>query len=187
MQRIWPDPAPLDEAGVIAAYAPDRDRPNLRVNFVTSLDGAVEIHGYSRGLSSDVDRLVFGLLRMHADAVMVGAGTLRRENYHALSLDARRRAWRREQGLVECPTLVIVTNALELDPTWEVFTRAPVPPVVLTNSRAPLSRTAALADVAEVVRCGPDAVDLAAGLNELHRRGLTQVLCEGGPHLFGAL
>jgi riboflavin biosynthesis pyrimidine reductase len=32
-----------------------------------------------------------------------------------------------------------------------------------------------------------DRVDLAAGLAELHRRGHRQLLCEGGPYLFGTL
>jgi riboflavin biosynthesis pyrimidine reductase len=44
-----------------------------------------------------------------------------------------------------------------------------------------------LTDVADLVRCGADRVDLGAGLAELRRRGLDQLLCEGGPHLFGAL
>ena len=32
-----------------------------------------------------------------------------------------------------------------------------------------------------------DAVDLRHAIDELAARGLPQVLCEGGPHLFGAL
>ncbi|MGC1211230.1 MAG: dihydrofolate reductase family protein, partial [Micromonospora sp.] len=44
-----------------------------------------------------------------------------------------------------------------------------------------------LTEVAELIRCGDDRVDLAAGLAELRRRGLGQLLCEGGPQLFGAL
>jgi riboflavin biosynthesis pyrimidine reductase len=37
------------------------------------------------------------------------------------------------------------------------------------------------------VVCGESVVDLGHGLDELRKRGLDQVLCEGGPHLFGAL
>ncbi len=56
------------------------------------------------------------MLRMLCDALLVGAGTLRHEGYRALRLDARRRAWRRERGLAEYPTLVVVSAALDLDP-----------------------------------------------------------------------
>jgi hypothetical protein len=51
IRRVWPDPAPgpLDDAELLAAYAAPAG-PMLRVNFVTSVDGAVSIDGYSAGL-----------------------------------------------------------------------------------------------------------------------------------------
>src|SRR5260370_164107 len=81
------------------ACAADRSRRALRLNFVTSLDGAVEVDGTARGLSSDVDRLVFFILRAHADAVMVGAGTMRQERYGPLRLAEPAQAWRLSVGL----------------------------------------------------------------------------------------
>ena len=68
----------------------------LRVNFVTSLDGAVSVDGLSAGLSGEADKEVFRLLRRDCDALLVGAGTFRAENYRPLTLDASRRAWRVE-------------------------------------------------------------------------------------------
>ncbi|MGE5828109.1 MAG: pyrimidine reductase family protein [Micromonosporaceae bacterium] len=177
----------LDEAGLCDLYAPPRTRPWLRVNFVTSLDGAVEVDGYSRGLSGQPDQKVLGLLRQHCDALMVGAGTLRHEGYGPIRLDAQRRAWRREQGLAEIPPLVIVSAALDLDPTARVFTDAPVRPIVLTRAASASARQESLASVADVLVCGETVVDLAVGVAQLHERGLRQILCEGGPHLFGAL
>jgi riboflavin biosynthesis pyrimidine reductase len=38
-----------------------------------------------------------------------------------------------------------------------------------------------------VIALGEDEVDLAAGVRLLHGRGATQVLCEGGPGLLGAM
>jgi len=191
MRRIWPqsahDPAPLDDAALTVAYAPDRTRPGVRVNFVTSLDGAVEVGGYSEGLSGDADQAVFRLLRMLCDALLVGAGTLRHEGYGAVRLDEARREWRREHGLAEFPTLVVVSSSLDLDPDQPAFSDAPVRPIVLTNAAAPPDRLQRMREVAEVVVCGDTVVDLAVGLAELRERGLDQVLCEGGPHLFGAL
>src|SRR5262245_60425575 len=83
--------------------------PALRVNFVTSVDGAVEIEGFSGGLSAPGDKRVFGILRKVCDALLVGAGTMRHEGYRAVRLDESRRAWRRERGLPEAPTLVVVS------------------------------------------------------------------------------
>ncbi|WP_422770601.1 pyrimidine reductase family protein [Plantactinospora sp. WMMC1484] len=184
--RVWPGPATaaLDDSALITLY-PRTDRPHLRTNFVASIDGAVELDGHSAGLSSRPDKRVFGLLRMVCDALLVGAGTLRNEGYRAVRLDERRRAWRREHGLADYPTLVVVSRALNLDPSSAAFTDAPVRPVVLTHQRA--DAPPGLADVADLLRCGEEQVDLAAGLTELHRRGHRQLLCEGGPHLFGSL
>ncbi|WP_433391898.1 pyrimidine reductase family protein [Micromonospora sp. KLBMP9576] len=186
IDRIWPAPpsSPLDDAALTALYGRP-DRPGLRMNFVTSLDGAVSVDGYSAGLSGQPDKRVFGLLRMLCDALVVAAGTLRHEGYGAVRLDARRRAWRREHGLPEFPTLVVVSGSLDLDPAQAAFADAPVRPVVLTRADAPAP--AGLAEVAEVVRCGTGRVDLTAGLAELRRRGLAHLLCEGGPQLFGTL
>jgi riboflavin biosynthesis pyrimidine reductase len=186
ISALWPDPSPqpLDDAALTARYG-RADHPHLRVNFVTSVDGAVSVDGYSAGLSGEPDKRVFGLLRMLCDALVVAAGTLRHEGYRAVRLDERRRAWRREHGLSEYPTLVVVSDSLDLDPAQAAFADAPVRPVVLT--RAGAAAPAGLTDVADVVRCGADRVDLAEGLAELRRRGLDQLLCEGGPRLFGAL
>ncbi|MER7457000.1 pyrimidine reductase family protein [Micromonospora sp. NPDC126480] len=183
---LWPEPSagPLDDAALAALYGRP-DRPHLRMNFVSSIDGAVTVDGYSAGLSGEPDKRVFGLLRMLCDALVVAAGTLRHEGYRAVRLDERRRGWRRAHGLAEYPTLVVVSGSLDLDPAHAAFADAPVRPVVLT--RADAAVPPGLTDVADVVTCGADRVDLATGLAELRRRGLDQLLCEGGPHLFGAL
>jgi riboflavin biosynthesis pyrimidine reductase len=186
IRRLWPEPSaqPLDDAALTALYG-RADEPRLRVNFVASLDGAVTVDGYSAGLSGEPDKRVFGLLRMVCDALVVAAGTLRHEGYRAVRLNETRRAWRRDNGLAEYPTLVVVSRSLDLDPAQAAFADAPTRPIVLTHAHA--DAPPGLTDVVDLLRCGADRVDLAAGLAELHRRGLTQLLCEGGPHLFGAL
>lgn len=188
LQRCTVSPAPLADDDLIAAYPTDRSRPWLRVNFVTSLDGAVaDTAGYSAGLSGTADKKVFGLLRMQCDALLVGAGTLRHEGYGALTLDAGRRRWRLANGLAEHPTQLIVSRSLDLDPAAEVFTKAPVRPMVLTADASPPQRRRALAEVADVLVTGDTDVDLAAALDILHRTGRGQILCEGGPQVLGAL
>jgi riboflavin biosynthesis pyrimidine reductase len=186
IRRLWPDPSAsaLDDAALAAMYGRP-PRPHLRVNFVSSVDGAVTLDGHSAGLSGPADKRVFGVLRMLCDALLVGAGTLRRERYRAVRLDAGRRSWRRDNGLPEFPRLVVASRSLYLDPAQAAFADAPVRPLVLTTAKAVPPR--GLTDVADVVPVGDDEVDVATLLPELSRRGFDQVLCEGGPRLFGSL
>lgn len=184
--RQGQDDNALTDPELIAAYATP-DGPHLRANFVTSVDGAVSVAGRSAGLSSPADKRIFGILRMLCDALLVGAGTLRQEQYRALRLDERRRRWRQEHGRPTHPTLVVVSGSLDLDPTQPAFADAPVRPVVLTTTRAPAGRRRRLATVADVLAVGERTVDLAGGLDQLRARGHQQLLCEGGPQLFGML
>ena len=177
---------PLDGDALAARYPRNLD-PTLRLNFVTSIDGAATIDGFSAGLSGPADKLIFGTLRMVCDALVVAAGTIRTENYNALRLDAGRRAWRRDHGLPEFPLMVVVSRSLDLDPQQEIFSDAPIRPMVVTHAGAPADRRAAIGKVAEVVTAGDEDVDPAAAIAELHRRGATQLLSEGGPQLLGTL
>ncbi|MGW6459580.1 dihydrofolate reductase family protein, partial [Streptomyces sp. NPDC055078] len=75
----------LDELADAYAYpggGPEgADRPWLRANMVSSLDGAAQHDGRSEQLSSDLDMRIFGTLRALADVVVVGAETVRLEGY----------------------------------------------------------------------------------------------------------
>jgi riboflavin biosynthesis pyrimidine reductase len=177
--RPWPSSA----AGLVAHY-PRNPQPTLRVNFIASLDGAVTVDGLSGGLHGPGDKEIFDSLRMVCDALIVAAGTVRAEKYDALRLTPEARAWRRANGLAEFPLMVIVSRSLDLDPGQLIFSDAPVRPLVVTTTRAPADRVAAVADV---IAAGDDEVDLPAAVAELHARGATQLLCEGGPRLFGAM
>lgn len=175
----------LSDDDLIEAYGRP-SAPTLRANFVSSADGAVTLDGFSAGLSGGPDKRVFGLLRMLCDALLVGAGTLRDEGYGPVRLSEERRSWRRANGLDPYPTPVVVSARLALDPASDFFAKAPVRPLVLTPAKGPAA-PAGLDDVAEVVRIGDTEVDLPGSLALLRERGLAQILCEGGPRLFGSL
>ncbi|HXV92450.1 MAG TPA: pyrimidine reductase family protein [Pseudonocardia sp.] len=181
VHRLWPsrpveiDPAALED---VYAYPTDLAAPYVRANFVASLDGAVSVDGRSGGLGSAADRTVFGLLRELADVVLVGAGTVRTEDY--------RGARRPTRGRDTPPPIAVVSGSAALEPDSRLLTDTHVPPIVLTLPSAPQERRAALAaagaDVVVLDRLTPDAL-----LAELARRGLHRVLCEGGPTLVGGL
>jgi riboflavin biosynthesis pyrimidine reductase len=176
----------LRDADLAESY-PRRPEPVLRVNFVTSIDGSATVDGKSGGLGGPGDKLIFDWLRTACDALVVAAGTVRHENYDALRLTASAREWRVSQGLPPFPLMVVVSGSLDLDPAQLVFSDAPLRPLVFTHAGAPAERRAALAPVADIVTVGETSVDLAAAVRELHARGATQLLCEGGPQLLGAL
>ncbi|MCI0387024.1 dihydrofolate reductase family protein, partial [Streptomyces sp. CNQ085] len=115
-------------------------RPWLRGNMVASLDGAAHHGGRSQPLSSDADMRIFGVLRALADAVVVGAETVRREGYRP----ARRReafAVRREAaGQGPAPAVAVVSASLDLDFSLPLFTEPLVPTLVLTGAAAPAGR-----------------------------------------------
>src|SRR5215471_6092226 len=73
------------------AFPPHAGRPYVIGNFVTSLDGvtSLQVPGKAGGGpisgSNPYDHLVMGLLRAAADAVIVGAGTLRASPHHVWS------------------------------------------------------------------------------------------------------
>jgi riboflavin biosynthesis pyrimidine reductase len=59
--------------------------------------------------------------------------------------------------------------------------------MVVTSAASPPERRAALAEVAHVLALGDEDVDLPGALDVLRNLGFGQILCEGGPHLLGAL
>ncbi|MGX5695609.1 pyrimidine reductase family protein [Agromyces soli] len=180
-------PVGVDREQLLAAYAvAERAAPRLRMNFVMSLDGAVTIDGRSGGLGDAADRLAMAVLRTLADVVLVGAGTVRVEGYGGLSLGADDVAWRRAHGLPDEPRVAVVSSALDLEPGHPFFAGATTRPIVVTHEASDPDRRADLATVADVLVCGADRVDPALVRSALAGLGLPQVLCEGGPHLFGA-
>jgi riboflavin biosynthesis pyrimidine reductase len=179
------------------------DRPTIVANFVESLDGVVALNdpGQPTGGGEisgffEPDRFVMGLLRALADAVVVGAGTVRNAPTHEWTprrVDrthaADYEAWRRELGLAPQPTTVIVTATGDIDPGHPALAADDVPVIILTTEHG--GRFLAELDLPAHVRVeiGPagERVPPDAVLDLLRREGTTFALCEGGPHLMGDL
>ncbi len=184
IDRVWPSSAGdvIDDDLVTRP-----DGPWLRVNFVASVDGGATADGLSGALSGDADKRVFELLRRTTDAVLVGAGTVRSEGYGAMRVSDASVAWRLARGLSEHPVFVIVSGSLDLDPASEIFTKAPVLPVVVTTGKSSEASRARFDGLARVIVAGEEHVDVAAMLVALRELGLDSILNEGGPSLFGSL
>jgi riboflavin biosynthesis pyrimidine reductase len=183
-------PTPEADVDVHAFYAADWiDVGGLRVNFVASVDGAATDDGASRGLQTPGDNRIFTALRDLADIVVAGAGTVRTEGYSAITVSGRRSAIRAEYGLPKTLPTAVVSRSLRLDPTADLFVAAPddTRTIVLTCAASDPAVRADLERVAEVVVCGDESVELARARAALTERGLTRILCEGGPLLFADL
>lgn len=192
MRRLGHETEPTeltdDDLRALYAYPELAQTPWVRVNFVSSVDGAASLDGMSEGLSSPGDKQVFGMLRELCDVVLVGAGTVREEGYRGVRTSERRRAARRARGQSDVPPVAVVTSRARIDPGSALFTDTSVSPIVLTTEDADPGRTRALESAgAEVLVVGEDRVDPAQALEALAQRGLLRVLCEGGPGLFGDL
>lgn len=173
---------------LFAAYAlDDRETARVRMNFVSSLDGAVTLGGKSGPLGGETDRELMQVLRALADVVLVGAGTVGIEGYGGVKVREEDAAWRASQGLPSQPRFGVVSRELSIEPDDPFLRDAERHPLVITCQAAPWDRRQALQGVAEVIVCGPSFVDLPFAMRVLASRGLNQVLCEGGPHLFGSL
>ncbi|MBD3783523.1 MAG: dihydrofolate reductase family protein [Micrococcales bacterium] len=167
-------------AGELAElYAPPRGRW-VRSNMVTTLDGsAVGADGRSGSVNTPADHRVFALLRDHADAVLVGAGTVRDEGY------TRVRPTRRSPVAA---ALVVVTGSGRVPEGLRTPTEGRGSGLLVTCEAAgarALSRARSVLGEESVLVCGDDRVDLAAALDRLAERGLRHVLLEGGPSLLG--
>ena len=159
----------------------------LRANMVSTLDGAAHHEGRSQAISSPADMRIFGTLRGLADAVVVGAETVRQEGYRparARDAFAGRRA---AAGQGPAPVIAVVSASLELDFSLPLFTSPLVPTLVLTGAAASPERILAAEKAgAEVVIAGDGpGVDPARAVRALADRGLVRLLTEGGPRLLG--
>ncbi len=152
--------------------------PSLRAGFVLSADGAIAVDGRSAALSSAADKAVFRALRTVTDAVLVGAGTARGEDYGPVRHSPAAAAWRADHDRTAQTTLVVISRSGRVSPQAR-FLDGPV--LLAVPEGAPVD-----ADVSrrvEVIRT-VDPVELVSALED---RGLHRLLCEGGPSLLTSL
>ncbi|HET8600536.1 MAG TPA: pyrimidine reductase family protein [Segeticoccus sp.] len=185
-----PAPGPLDDEALTRLYRHPQphDRPWVRANFVSTLDGAAQGEdGRSGTINTASDRAVFQLMRALTDVVLVGAGTARVEGYKPPVTSKRWRAARAAVGHeTRHPAMAVVTRSGDVPPLLSEQRESAGDVYLLTCDRAPgkaveLAREALGDD--RVVVTGGDSVDLPDALQQLATRGLGRVLCEGGPHL----
>ncbi|MCI0634349.1 MAG: dihydrofolate reductase family protein [Actinobacteria bacterium] len=160
-------------------------------NFVASIDGVAAIHSVRKSSAVisdgyDADRFVMGLLRAAADAVVIGAGTLREHagpwtgaaSYPSLAEDFAE--LRRKEGRADEPRLVVITASGRL-----AETDALVGALVLTTEDGARRLGSAPTETEVVAIGGGSDLDVREVVRHLRTLGYRRILTEGGPHLMG--
>jgi riboflavin biosynthesis pyrimidine reductase len=160
------------------------------LNMVTSVDGAIAIDGLSAGLGGPGDGQTFRAIRASCDWILVAAGTARAERYHVPRPAPDVAEVRLATGRTKAARLAVVTASVELDPGLPMFAdQRPGDqlPLIITGATPPPDRVASLAGMAEFAHLDADRPSPRLVINELHYRGASVVLAEGGPTWNGQL
>lgn len=155
-------------------YAPHSPE-HVRLTLVTTLDGrAAGPDGTSESLTTRTDRMVLGVVRQHADVVLVGAESVRREG-----LRRPRRA-----------ALAVVSLSGDLTGHRLDADSDRTAPVIVLTTEAGAARAAASVPDAAVVIIDPSSdgrIPPTAIVAALRDRGFAGIAAEGGPALAAQL
>jgi riboflavin biosynthesis pyrimidine reductase len=165
---------------------PPEDRPYIYTNMVMSADGKVVIEGTERGLGSAVDQRLMRELRVNADVVLNGAGTLRQSGSSSRLNDPQLTAVREARGLSPNPIAAVLSGSGRMPLDRLFFTSEEFRAIVYLGSDAALEARRAIEttgrEVVEVPATDPVPELLRHMRQEL---GASHVLVEGGPTLLG--
>lgn len=155
-------------------------RPYVLLSCAMSIDGYIDDASAERLLLSNADDLDrIDAVRAGCDAILVGAGTVRRDDPRLLVRSDRRRAERVARGVPPSPAKVTVTASGDLDPTARFFSMGAATKLVYCPSGALEKTRERLGGVATVVDAG-EPVSPGSVLADLADRGVRRLMVEGG-------
>jgi riboflavin biosynthesis pyrimidine reductase len=131
MRALFPDPG--GEVDLAAVYG---SPAGVRLNMISSADGAATVGSKSGGLGGAADKAVFAALRGLCDVVLVAAGTVRAEGYGPARIPPELREARQARGQAPVPPIAVVSRSGDLDYSSRFFAEAEVPPIVITGETA---------------------------------------------------
>ncbi|MGB3708853.1 dihydrofolate reductase family protein [Gordonia sp. (in: high G+C Gram-positive bacteria)] len=166
---------------------PDSDRPVVRANMVTSLDGSSAADGKSGPLGSANDNAIFHLQRALADVIVVGAQTAIDEGYRPPTVDPRFADLRLSLGLSPVPQLILVSRSLRIPADYPTLASPLVRVATCTDSPANARRALIEDGQATLLYCGEKTVDLHLLIDRIANDGGRRILCEGGPRFLAEM
>ena len=158
-------------------------RLHVLLSCAMSVDGCLDAPGPSRLVLSgpaDLDRV--DAERAASDAIMVGAGTIRRDDPRLLVRSPDRQAARVVRGQPGQSARVTLTASGQLSAGARFVTAGPQPPLVYCPAPLAGQLSQQLNGGAQVIPASPP-VSLPAVLADLAARGVRRLLVEGGASL----
>lgn len=156
------------------------ERPYTVLSCCVSLDGYLDGATGPRWLLSgaaDLDRV--DALRATCDAILVGAGTIRRDDPRLLVRDEQRIGARLAQGLTASPVKVSLTRSGELSPDAAFFSAGDGPKLVYCPTPTAVRLRSHCDGQVTVVESGA-RVDVRRLSEDLYARGVYRLMVEGG-------
>ena len=156
-------------------------KPHTSLIMAVSLDGKISTRdGAGPRFASEADATRLREVRSHADAILVGAGTIIADD-PTFTEHGKFREARLERGLAPNPIKVVVSGSGTVPETARMFQPNGAPALVFTTERIPSNRLASLQAVAEVHCVGETSVNfrrVVQILGEAYQ--VKQLLIEGG-------
>ena len=155
-------------------------RPYVLLTCTVSIDGCLDDLSDSRLILSTPDHFDHvDEIRAGCDAILVGAGTVRKDDPQLVVRSPARRSARQARGLPPSPLKVTVTGAGGLPPAARFFRVGEGGKLVYCASAAVPGTRERLGSLATVVDAGQPVL-LTSILADLHQRGVRRLLVEGG-------
>ena len=156
------------------------DRPYTLLSCALSIDGYLGSSTPRRlELSNDADLDRVDAVRASCDAILVGAGTVRKDNPRLLVRSQARRDERTARGLAPSPIKVTVTERVQLDGRADFFTTGEMEKLVYVASQRLVDARSRLGTVATVVD-GGNPMNMRTISEDLAARGVQRLMVEGG-------
>lgn len=155
-------------------------RPYVLLSAAASVDGYIDDATGTRLLLSnaaDFDRV--DEVRAGCDAILVGAGTIRRDDPRLLVRSTARQDERQRRGLPAQPAKVTLTGSGDLDPSARFFTVGDTEKLVYAPSSVIPALSRRLGASATVVD-GGEPVEVRTMLTDLAGRKIGRLMVEGG-------
>lgn len=164
-------------------------RPFVAATFAVTVDGKITTHNFGPvDFTSREDKAHLLRHRSLGDAVLIGSGTLRRDNVRLGLPGTELREARIARGQSPYPMRVIVSNTGQIDPALKIFQSDISPVHIFSTTRMPKKFQEALRKKATLHLSKGSTVDLVAMLENLRRDYKVRfVACEGGAELFRSL
>ena len=200
-KRIQPLPLPDQLADLYGdlTFQVHHNRPHVAGNFIITIDGVTSLN-LPHTLGMDIsgtnahDRMIMGILRAAADAVIVGAGTLRSASNHIWTakhiyspLTNQYQQFRKRLGKRDTPLNILVSGSGDINTDLPMFHSQEVSTIIVTTEGSEkrlrnngLPKSVGVVELDETTPFSANSI-----LQAISEFCDSLILVEGGPHIMG--